>query len=56
MYPGDCVNIPTGVKHWHGAASDSWFSHFSIEAPGVNCSNEWLENVSDEQYLKAQGK
>ena len=56
MYPGDCVNIPADVKHWHGAASDSWFSHLSIEVPGVNGSNEWLEAVSDEQYLAAQGK
>lgn len=50
MRPGDCVNIPTGVKHWHGAAPDSWFSHLAIEVPGIDCSNEWLEPVSDEQY------
>ena len=55
-FEGDCVNIPADVKHWHGAASDSWFSHLSIEVPGVNGSNEWLEAVSDEQYLAAQGK
>lgn len=45
MNPGDCINIPAGVKHWHGAAPDSWFSHLAIEAPGENCSNEWLEAV-----------
>lgn len=50
MTPGDCVNIPVGVKHWHGAAPDSWFSHLAIEVPGENSSNEWLEAVSDEQY------
>lgn len=50
MHPGDCVNIPVGVKHWHGAAPDSWFSHLAIEVPGVDGSNEWLEPVSDEQY------
>lgn len=50
MTPGDTVNIPVGVKHWHGAAADSWFSHLAIEVPGVNGSNEWLEPVSDEQY------
>lgn len=50
MNPGDCVNIPVGVKHWHGAAPDSWFSHLAIEVPGENSSNEWLEAVSDEQY------
>ena len=50
MKPGDCINIPEGVKHWHGAAPDSWFSHLAIAVPGVDGSNEWLEAVSDEQY------
>lgn len=45
MKPGDCINIPAGVKHWHGAADDSWFSHLAIEIPGVETSNEWLESV-----------
>ena len=52
MLPGDCINIPAGVKHWHGAAPDSWFSHLAIEVPGENGSNEWLEAVSDEEYSK----
>ncbi len=52
MNPGDCINIPVGVKHWHGAAPDSWFSHLAIEVPGVNGSNEWLEAVSEEDYTK----
>ena len=52
MKPGDCVNIPEGVKHWHGAAPDSWFSHLAIEVPGENGSSEWLEPVSDEDYGK----
>lgn len=50
LNPGDVVNIPVGVKHWHGAAADSWFSHLAIEVPGENSSNEWLEAVSDEDY------
>ena len=52
LNPGDCVNIPAGVKHWHGAAKDSWFSHLAIEVPGENASNEWLEPVRDEDYDK----
>ena len=52
MKPGDCVNIPVGVKHWHGAAPDSWFSHLAIEVPGENGSNQWLEPVSEEDYSK----
>ena len=50
MNPGDCINIPAGVKHWHGAAPDSWFSHLAIEVPGENGSNEWLEPVDEKQY------
>ena len=50
MKPGDCINIPAGVKHWHGAAPDSWFSHLAIEVPAKNGSNEWLEPVDDTQY------
>ena len=52
MKPGDCINIPTGVKHWHGAAPDEWFSHLAIEVPGENSSTEWLEPGSDEEYRK----
>lgn len=52
MRPGDCINIPAEVKHWHGAAADSWFSHLAVEVPGENCSNEWLEAVNSEEYNK----
>ena len=52
MKPGDCINIPAGVKHWHGAAPDSWFSHLAVEVPGKDASNEWLEPVSDGEYNK----
>ncbi len=48
---GDVVHIPAGVKHWHGAAKDSWFVHLSLEVPGENTSNEWLEPVSDDDYM-----
>ena len=54
MKPGDCINIPAGVKHWHGAAPDSWFSHLAVEVPGENGSNEWLEPVDEEQYGKLE--
>lgn len=50
LLPGDVVNIPAEVKHWHGAASDSWFSHLAIEVPAEGASNEWLEEVTDDIY------
>ncbi|MCH5171831.1 MAG: cupin domain-containing protein [Erysipelotrichales bacterium] len=52
MLPGDVVNIPEGVKHWHGAARDSWFQHLAIEVPGEDIVNEWCEPVDDAQYDK----
>lgn len=55
LKPGDVVQIPVGVKHWHGAKKDSWFSHVAIECPGENTSNEWLEKVDDEYYNKLNG-
>lgn len=50
MKPGDCINIPAEVKHWHGAAPDEWFSQLAIEVPGEEISNEWCEPVADETY------
>lgn len=50
LEPGMVITIPANVKHWHGAKADSWFSHISVEVPGENCSNEWLEAVTDENY------
>ena len=54
MHPGDVINIPANVKHWHGAAPNSWFSHLAIEVDGEETSNKWLEPVSDEEYNKLQ--
>ncbi|MGN1221264.1 MAG: carboxymuconolactone decarboxylase family protein [Candidatus Cryptobacteroides sp.] len=53
ILPGDVINIPAGVKHWHGAAENSWFSHLAVEVPGEETTNEWLETVSDADYDKA---
>ena len=52
LKPGDVVTIPANVKHWHGAKKDNWFSHLAIEVPGENTSNEWCEQVTDEEYNK----
>lgn len=52
LVPGKVINIPPNVKHWHGATKDRWMSHLAIEIHGENTSNEWLEEVNDENYLK----
>ena len=50
LNPGDVVNIPPEIKHWHGAANDSWFQHLAIEVPAEGSSNEWLEPVDAKEY------
>lgn len=50
LHPGDVVQIPPEVKHWHGAAPDSWFAHLAVAIPAEGASSEWLEAVSDEEY------
>jgi len=52
MKPGDVINIPANVKHWHGAAPDSWFSHIAVEIDGEETENVWLEAVDDKEYNK----
>ena len=53
LVPGDVVNIPPEVKHWHGAAPDSWFSHLAVECNPATNKNTWLEPVSDTDYKAA---
>ncbi len=52
LKPGSVVVIKANVKHWHGAKIDCYFSHVAFEIPGENCSNEWCEPVSDDEYNK----
>ena len=48
LKPGDVVAIHEGIKHWHGATKDSWFSHIAI----TKGDSEWCKAVSDEEYDK----
>lgn len=50
ILPGTVIHIPSGVKHWHGAAADSWFAHLAFEIPGENTSTEWLEPIDSNEY------
>ena len=49
---GDTVYIAPGIKHWHGAAPESYFVHIAESVPNKNASNQWLEAVDEEEYLK----
>ena len=50
LEPGDVIFTRAGIKHWHGAKADSWFSHIALGVPGENTSNEWLQPVDDAHY------
>lgn len=52
ILPGTVIHIPANVKHWHGAAKDSWFAHLAFTVPGENADTEWLEPLNDEEYGK----
>ena len=52
LHAGDVVNIPRNVKHWHGAAKDSWFVHLAVEAGVGEGPAEWMEPVTDQEYNK----
>lgn len=51
LRPGDVVNIPADVKHWHGAAPDAWFVHIAV-TPG---ETQWFEPIADSEYNVVTG-
>jgi quercetin dioxygenase-like cupin family protein len=50
MYPGDVAHCPPGVKHWHGASPDGWFSHIAISTNPSMSSLEIFDFISEEEY------
>lgn len=54
ILPGTVIHIPANVKHWHGAAADSWFAHLAFSVPGEDTETEWLEPVTDAEYNKLE--
>jgi len=50
LQAGDVVNIHPEIKHWHGAAPDSEFTHIAISTNTDKGIVDWLEPVTDEQY------
>lgn len=53
LFPGSVIYIAPGVKHWHGATNDSWFSHIAIEIPSNNPKTTWLDKVDQKTYDEA---
>jgi 4-carboxymuconolactone decarboxylase len=51
---GDVVWIPPGQKHWHGATASTSMTHIAIQESLNGKTVEWMEKVSDEQYVNSQ--
>ena len=54
ILPGTVIYIPANVKHWHGAAENSWFAHLAFSVPGEQTETLWLEAVTDDVYRAAR--
>jgi len=52
---GDVVQIPAGVKHWHGATRTSSMTHIALQETRDGKPAEWLDKVSDAEYEAASG-
>lgn len=50
LNPGDVVWTPPGVKHWHGADTNTTLTHIAIQEHVNGSGVDWLEHVADEQY------
>ena len=51
MHPGDVIWFEPGEKHWHGAAPTTAMTHIAIQERLDGNAVDWMEQVSDEQYL-----
>ena len=49
--PGDVISCPPGEKHWHGATATTAMTHIAIQEKLGGKPVDWLEKVTDEQYL-----
>ncbi len=48
---GDVVRIPPGQKHWHGATATTAMAHIALAEQVDGKVVDWMEKVTDEQYL-----
>ena len=53
---GDSVWIPPGKEHWHGASPTNGMTHVAIQEASDRKVANWLEHVTDEDYLKSPDK
>jgi quercetin dioxygenase-like cupin family protein len=51
IHRGDVIWFPPGEKHWHGATPTTAMTHIAIQERLDGKAGDWMEKVSDEQYL-----
>jgi quercetin dioxygenase-like cupin family protein len=52
---GDVVWCPPGHRHWHGATPTTAVAHIAIQEALDGKNVEWLDPVTDTQYLAGTG-
>jgi len=53
---GDVIWCPPGHRHWHGATPTTGMTHIAVQEALDGKMVEWMEHVSDEQYLAGPQK
>jgi quercetin dioxygenase-like cupin family protein len=48
---GDIIWCPANHRHWHGATPTTAMSHIAIAESLDGRAVDWMEHVTDEQYL-----
>jgi quercetin dioxygenase-like cupin family protein len=51
IYAGDVIHCPPNHRHWHGATPTTSMTHVAIQEALDGKMVEWMEHVTDEQYL-----
>ncbi len=49
--PGDTIFFDAGERHWHGATAETGMTHIAITEMVDGKNVDWLESVTDHQYL-----
>jgi quercetin dioxygenase-like cupin family protein len=53
---GDVVWCPPGHRHWHGATPTTAMTHIAVQEALDGKMVEWMEHVSDADYLAGPAK
>jgi quercetin dioxygenase-like cupin family protein len=53
IHPGDTVYISPGERHWHGATGTTAMSHIAIQEKLNGSPVDWMDHVTDAQYLSS---